>query len=70
MNWGYMLLPGMGGNNTLLMGNEGVIALLGERGGGDAVPCGGEWRESLSDGGRRHTSGGYRGIKQEGYKVM
>ena len=69
MNWGYMLLPGMGGNNTLLMGNEGVIALLGERG-GDAVPCGGEWRESLSDGGRRHTSGGYRGIKQEGYKVM
>ena len=33
MNWGYMLLPGMGGNNTLLMGNEGVIALLGERGG-------------------------------------
>ena len=35
---------------------------------GGAVSCGGEWRESLGEGGRGHTSGGARGMKQEGYK--
>ena len=49
------------------MGNEGGIAHLRESGEGGAVSCGGEWRESLGEGGRGHTSGGDRGMKQEGY---